>query len=172
MFGYLGIILKFMYFLWTVGRFFECPLDAHDIDSSLAWRFCLGERNFWAKICEFVLYPYHPCMVYLPTYEWLICLVHVGIDAIHGVKKPWEWEDCWKSTSHLCYSPVFQETFYKTKFGEVQDMMNWKSGVPLSKVSQKMVVEHLQDLTICCSLMGKRWASTSYIWGYNPYKWP
>jgi len=48
-------------------------------------------------------------------------------------------------------SPSFDdsdvETFYKTKFGEVQDMMNWKSGVMhLCKFSQEMDAEEVVKL--------------------------
>ena len=31
-----------------------------------------------------LLYPYHPCVVYLPTFGWLLFMVNVGEYTIHG----------------------------------------------------------------------------------------
>ena len=43
-------------------------------------------RNFTVQKIPEILrpYPYHPCMVYLPIYIWLIFMVNVGKYTIHG----------------------------------------------------------------------------------------
>ena len=39
-------------------------------------------------------YPYHPCMVYLPIYIWLIFMVNVGKYTIHGSYGLWSGTVC------------------------------------------------------------------------------